>query len=221
MSTLKHFSAVIALVILNFGAGPSQALEELRVYRGALILEGKIAAGDYNKLRNFLGDKSNFEKISGGVFLASPGGSITEALKIGRLIRGLRLSTDAPSGPATGTPRFGESVITPSQLRDPKSNYGCASACFFVYVAGVYRHLNWAGRLGVHRPFEFRKRSRETECGPGFKSELARSQNGQKYLAEMNVPDKYADLIYSIPSMKCIGSLRMNLIPICKASFQK
>ena len=200
MSTLKHFSAVIALVILNFGAGPSQALEELRVYRGALILEGKIAAGDYNKLRNFLGDKSNFEKISGGVFLASPGGSITEALKIGRLIRGLRLSTDAPSGPATGTPRFGESVITPSQLRDPKSNYGCASACFFVYVAGVYRHLNWVGRLGVHRPFELESEAEKLNVDQALNRNWQVRGMVQKYLAEMNVPDKYADLIYSIPS---------------------
>ena len=84
------------------GAEPSSALEELRVYRGVLVFEGKIVAGDFDKVRSFLGKKSNFDKISGGVFLASPGGSIIQAMKIGRLIRDLRLSTDAPSGPANG-----------------------------------------------------------------------------------------------------------------------
>jgi hypothetical protein len=137
MATLKQSSAAIllALLSLNFSANPSQALEELRVYRGVLILEGKIVSGDYNKLRDFLGKKSNFEKISGGVFLASPGGSIVEALKIGRLIRALRLSTDAPPGPATGSPKFGESLITPSQLINPKVNYGC-QCLFFCLCRG-------------------------------------------------------------------------------------
>ena len=46
-------------------------------------------AGDFNRLRDFLADKSNFEKIRGGVFLASPDG------------RDIRLSID---GSAVGTP---------------------------------------------------------------------------------------------------------------------
>ena len=61
------------------GAKPSNALEELKVYRGVLVLEGKIVRGDYDKLRSFLGTKSNFDKISSGVFLASPGGTIGQS----------------------------------------------------------------------------------------------------------------------------------------------
>ena len=94
---------------LMLGVAPSKALEKLRVYRGVLVLEGIIVPGDYDKLRNFLGTKSNFDKISGGVFLASPGGNVAEAMRIGQLIRMLQLSTDAPSGPPTGSPKFGES----------------------------------------------------------------------------------------------------------------
>jgi hypothetical protein len=191
---------VRAFVHAAAGRSP-QALEELRVYRGVLILEGKIVSGDYNKLRDFLGNKkSNFEKISGGVFLASPGGSIVEALKIGRLIRALRLSTDAPPGPATGSPKFGESLITPSQLINPKVNYGCASACFFVYVAGVYRHLSWAGRLGVHRPYQLESEAQKLNVDQALNRNWQVRTMVQKYLAEMSVPDKYVDLIYSIPS---------------------
>src|ERR1017187_5955566 len=151
---LKHILAIIlgALTLnLMLGVEPAKALEELKVYRGVLVLEGKIVPGDYDKLRNFLGTKSNFDKISGGVFLASPGGNVAEAMRIGQLIRALRLSTDAPSGPPTGSPKFGESVIRPNNLVD-QANYQCTSACFFIYVSGIYRNLSWAGRLGIHRP---------------------------------------------------------------------
>ena len=151
----KHVRAIILGALapaLMIGAKPSNALEDLKVYRGVLVLEGKIVRGDYDKLRSFLGTKSNFDKISSGVFLASPGGNIAEAMKIGRLIRALRLSTDAPSGRPSGNPRFGESLIKPRHLTHPKTNYLCASACFFVYVAGVYRNPNWVGRMGIHRP---------------------------------------------------------------------
>jgi hypothetical protein len=90
---------VVAMLWLAAGTSPGTALENLRVFRGVLILEGKIESGDYLSVRNFLRDESNFKKISGGVFLASPGGSVLEALKIGRLIRELRLSTEAPASP--------------------------------------------------------------------------------------------------------------------------
>ena len=69
---LKHVLATIfgALTFnLVLGVEPSKALEELKVYRGVLVLEGKIVPGNYDKLRNFLGTKSNFDKISGAVFL--------------------------------------------------------------------------------------------------------------------------------------------------------
>ena len=98
---MRRFFTSIVVVMLWLAAGisPGTALENLRVFRGVLILEGKIELGDYLSVRNFLRDESNFKKISGGVFLASPGGSVLEALKIGRLIRELRLSTEAPASP--------------------------------------------------------------------------------------------------------------------------
>ena len=191
---------VVALTsTLVFGVKSSGALEELKVFRGFLILEGKIVAGDYKKVHDFVGEKTNFEKITGGVFLASPGGNVTESLKIGRLIRALRLSTDAPSGPATGIPRFGESLITPNLLVNAKADYGCASACFFIYVAGVYRHLNWTGRLGYHRPIELESEANKLDVEQALNHTWRVRQLIQKYLADMNVPDKYIDLIYSVP----------------------
>jgi hypothetical protein len=196
----KLILMVVALAsTLVFGVKSSGALEELKVFRGFLILEGHIVSGDYKKVRDFLGEKANFEKITGGVFLASPGGNVTESLKIGRLIRSLRLSTDAPSGPRTGIPRFGESLITPNQLVNAKADYGCASACFFIYVAGVYRHLNWTGRLGYHRPIELESEANKLDVEQALNHTWRVRQLIQKFLADMNVPDKYIDLIYSVP----------------------
>ena len=193
---------VIALSLM-LGVAPSKALDDLKVYRGVLILEGKIVSGDYERLRNFLGTKSNFDKISGGVFLASQGGNVVEAMKMGRLIRTLRLSTDAPSGPAAGIPRFGESLIQPYNLVNPRANYLCASACFFVYVAGIYRHLSWAGRLGVHRPTISEGIANLPESDDAKKSATwFIHETVKNYLKDMDVPDKYADLIYSVPPTK-------------------
>src|SRR5947209_863697 len=63
---------------------------------GRVILEGKIETGDFDKLRSFV-----FEGERGvglfAIYLASPGGDLAEAMKIGRLVRGLKWATEVPS----------------------------------------------------------------------------------------------------------------------------
>jgi hypothetical protein len=198
---LKHIVAIIfgaSTLNLVLGVERSRALEELKVYRGVLVLEGKIVPGDYDKLHKFLSTKSNYDKINGGVFLASPGGYMDEAMKIGRLIRTLRLSTDAPSGPPLSIAKFGESLIHANDLVNPKDNYSCTSACFFVYVSGIYRNLNWAGRLGVHRPTQFESIAKASSGDAASKSTAWFVREMVKnYLKEMSVPDKYVDLVFS------------------------
>jgi hypothetical protein len=199
---LKNVLATIlgALTLsLTLGVEPSNALEELKVYRGVLVIEGKIVAGDYDKFRNFLGNKSNFDKISGGVFLASSGGNVAEAMRIGRLIRTLRLSTDAPSGPPAGNAKFGESLISANNLVNPKANYLCTSACFFVYVSGIYRNMNWVGRLGVHRPIQLGGNARRLSGDEALKANWFVRETIKNYLKDMDVPDKYVDLVFSVP----------------------
>jgi hypothetical protein len=188
----------ILLSCLALGAEPSKALEAPRVFRGVLVLEGRIVFGDYDRLRHFLSDKATFDKISNGVFLASPGGNLGEAIRLGRLIRALQLSTTAPSGPPEGR-KLGEALIGPYDLRNPRMNYQCASACFLLFVSGIYRSVNWAGRLGIHRPFQMSgdapkvKGSDEILNGPVRKAI-------ENYLREMGVRIKYVDLMYSVPS---------------------
>ena len=181
------------LLISNTPWSPSAALD-LKITKGALILEGKIETGDHVSFRNFLSERSNFEKMNGEVFLASQGGNVIEALKIGYLIRHLRLSTDAPSRPP---PSGRSSVILPIDLAKPR-NYQCTSACFLLYVAGIYRHFVWAGRLGIHRPQVEHKPIGTTEKEVSAATDEMRNMI-KLYLETMNVPDKYLDIMYSIP----------------------
>ena len=176
---------------------PSAALESLKVVRGVLILEGKIDSGDYITVRNFLSEPSNFKQMTGEIFLASQGGNVTEALKIGYLIRHLRLSTDAPSRPPPTVRSSGGEIIRPLDLTNPR-NYTCASACFLLYVAGVYREFIWVGRLGIHHPQIDYKPIGTTESDLSIATVDMRDKI-KRYFEEMNVPSKYLDIMYSTP----------------------
>jgi hypothetical protein len=192
---------LLALVTLlaTFGE-PSRAMQAPRVFRGVLVLEGRIDFGDYDRLRAFLADKAVFDKIRNGVFLASPGGNLGEAIRIGRLIRALQLSTTAPSGNAEGR-KMGEALIGPYDLRNPRMNYQCASACFLLFVSGIYRSMNWAGRLGIHRPFQMSGDAKKAEGNDDLLNGPVRKVI-ENYLREMGVRVKYAELMYAVPSSK-------------------
>jgi len=191
-------AASILLCSGSFWTKPSVAIEKLKVVRGVLIIEGKIEPGDYITVRNFVSDASNFNKMSGEVFLASQGGNVFEALEIGYLIRHLRLSTDAPSRPPPTTRSSGSEIIHPLDLANPR-HYQCTSACFLLYVAGIYREFIWAGRLGIHHPQIEHKPVGATDKDLSIAMADMRNKL-EKYFEEMNVPNKYLDLMYSVPA---------------------
>src|SRR3974377_1363218 len=133
--------------------------------------------------------------MTGEVFVASQGGNVFEALEIGYLIRRLRLSTDAPSQPPPSERSSGNEIIHPNELTNPK-NYLCTSACFLIFVAGIYREFVWAGRLGIHHPRLEYKPIGTTENEVSMADDDIRNKL-KTYLEEMNVPDKYLTLMYS------------------------
>ena len=99
----------------------------------SIILEGTIVPGDYDKLRKLIDEncpsKSWSTSCPSEIYLASPGGSVTEAIKIGRLVRTLRLGTQVPEDAPTD---LRQKIIGALKLQDPKVNYLCTSACFFI-----------------------------------------------------------------------------------------
>lgn len=93
---------------------------------GMLRLTGTIAPGDAERFADWL-ETSGFELES--VSLHSPGGSVTDALAIGRNIRALGAATEVASDRI------------------------CLSACPYILSAGVERHVGEDGYVGVHQHY--------------------------------------------------------------------
>lgn len=175
---------------ISISSGIVYAAEIRPFARNWVLLEGAIEKGDYDKILKIaeLG-------ITEGIYLFSPGGDVVEAMKIGRLVRSLRWTTAAP---LTQTLRSetAQRLVLSFGLKDPMHNNLCASACFFIHIAGIYR---WGDTLLIHRPYlsdvELRRLSGDQVLRI---SQVARAET-DAYLKEMGLPAKYSELMYSVP----------------------
>jgi hypothetical protein len=159
------------------------------------VFEGRIEAGDFDRLKTFLLDGPGATEI----YLASPGGDLAEAVRIGRLVRFLKLSTVIPSKALTHESR--ESAAERHDLKNPKANYTCASACFFVFVADIHRGHDNLGPpiLGIHRPALSGTVAKALSLNQvDAVNDQMRTAIGH-YLNEMGVPLKYADNMFTMP----------------------
>lgn len=107
---------------------------DIRILESGIALSGPIKRGDFFTLRLEMAKEANVLRVLHGFTLNSPGGDMGEAMKIGELVRGLRLPT-----------RVAENGI-------------CASACFFIWLGGAMRsagseEFTRSGKVGLHRPF--------------------------------------------------------------------
>ena len=82
------------------------------------------------------------------------------------------------------------------RLSDAKNNT-CASACFFLYVAGVRR---LGSVVGVHRPSLSPEEYAAISLDQAAQSHLWIKDQIAEYLEEMDVPQKYVDTIMSAHS---------------------
>jgi ATP-dependent protease ClpP protease subunit len=100
-----------------------------------LVIDGEIKTGDFAqfaKMADIVSHEATLE--TNGVpaievDLNSPGGDLNEAIQIGRLLRDRSMQTGLSA----------KSI--------------CASACIFIYIAGVSRSTHTEARLGLHRPY--------------------------------------------------------------------
>jgi len=169
-----------------------------RAAAAGAVLEGKIEAGDFDKFKNFLLNGDNAVEI----YLASPGGDLAEAMKIGLLARILKLSTVVPSKALTNQNR--DLAATRRNLKDPKANYMCTSACFFVFVAGIHRSSDDLGPaiLGIHRPSLSENALKKLNLDQTTAANERTRATIENYLKVMDVPAKYAEDMYSVPKGK-------------------
>lgn len=91
----------------------------------AALVTGEIAIGDATRFSEWLDEAEAFDRIR----LHSPGGSVTDALRIGEAIREAEVST----------------LMEPGDI--------CLSACPYVLVGGVTRTVPDGAMVGVHQHY--------------------------------------------------------------------
>ena len=166
-------------------------------YSFRVILEGRIEAGDFDKLRSFVFDDDRGKYLI-EIYLASPGGDLAEAMKIGRLVRSLKWTTSVPD--KSVTPEISELENARRGVKNYKANNMCASACFFVFVAGIERGLEWEGPiLGIHRPYLSESDLKALSSDKAIATANRTRATVENYIREMGVPTKYIDQMFSIP----------------------
>jgi hypothetical protein len=108
------------------------------------FISGPIERGDYEKARTLYRENHPF---LAWFTLASPGGDVAEAIKIGRLFRKYLITASAPI--RIPVPGGGETFAAISDEVECESGRCiCASACALIWFGAVNRH----GSVGLHRP---------------------------------------------------------------------
>ena len=126
---------------------------------GKLMAAGTITPGISETFAAEVGKRGDYVKT---VVLNSPGGSVTDALAMGRLIRERKFATEVEAG------RY------------------CVSSCPLMFAGGVERHAGDGATIGVHQVAAVRSAAN----GPS-RDEMSVAQNisarCQRYLGDMGV----------------------------------
>jgi hypothetical protein len=125
---------------------------------GKLMATGTITPGISEAFAAEIGKRGDYIKT---VVLNSPGGSVTDALAMGRLIRERKFATEVEAG-----------------------KY-CASSCPLVFVGGVERHAGDRAAIGVHQVAAISSAS----AAPRDEMDVAQriSARCQRYLGDMGI----------------------------------
>lgn len=137
-----------------------------------LLLQGEVIPGDYDRLMNFV-IRSDYALVNRIVILSSPGGDVTEALKIGRLFK--QLYVRAAVGPKMGR---------------------CGSACFIIFASAV-EHNSVGGLIGIHRPYISPQRMRTLSPSAAEALGTHALLDAENYLHQLRVPTNLVDAMFA------------------------
>ncbi len=133
---------------------------------------GRIDPGAAERFEAFLEENP---KAIGELFLHSPGGSVTDALAISRLVRNAGIST-----------------------RVPKAGY-CASSCPLLLAGGLYRSAGEPAFIGVHQVYAPAPASGTLQRGMADAQTV--SAVAQQLLVDMDVePDMWIKAMETAPA---------------------
>ena len=187
-----------ALVLLVAGslavaAGAGAATVKLHPNGRIVVLEGRIELGDLDKVARISEDAAPT-----AIYLASPGGNLGEAMRIGALVRRLAWETKTADGP--NLPAAIRSGVAASYgIRNPARNNVCASACFFIFVSGIYRdgHV-----LGIHQPYMSLAEMEKISAEEASRRTSDVKATVDRFLKRMGVPPAYLEEMYEVPKEK-------------------
>ncbi|CAN1548620.1 hypothetical protein MCEMAEM4_02093 [Burkholderiaceae bacterium] len=199
---MKKIFHLIAIALFQYGTyagivnGAELRLNSSSSFR-SITIEGRIETGDYERFIKMIRD--NQGNVS-GVNLLSKGGDFNEAMKIGRALRDLDLTSQVPMQSSRKTPicerNFADEVVP----KDP-ANCTAASAAFFIHIAATHKGGTY---LAVHRPVIEPKLFGTLDENQA-KLEFERLQViARAYMSEMSVPNFIIEEVLNTPSDKIL-----------------
>jgi hypothetical protein len=155
----------------------------------AALLSGEIMAGDARAVEAMV--QANLPFLE-WLALNSNGGSVDEAMQIGRVARRYYLMTEAPNR----VPNWKWHWTFSDKIMNAPDDI-CASACFFAWLGGTSRKGNV---LGIHRPFPLATEMQKLSPGDAERLYHDLSDKTLAYLAEMDVAPHWLSDMMKIPS---------------------
>jgi len=160
-----------------------------------LHIDGIIEKGDFRKFQLKVNEQKRLVESDGSIYtgvslhLNSQGGSVEEAIAIGRLVRENEMMT-----------------VVDKYMK-------CFSACIFVHIAGVNRFS--IGSIGIHRPYFYNIEGGLSTSQVRAKIEFLNNKI-KDYLIEMDIPLSLLDAMRSVPpdSMKILNYDEIDLYRI-------
>jgi len=204
-------NSILATLLVAALTYTSDVFSDVFFGEKTIIIFGEIAARDFDQIS----DRQN-ELAYKDIGLISPGGDVTAALNIGRLIRQYEGNT------TSGFPILFHSdnaEAMPLELKKFASDlnlelYGdlnieeqieiyhginsrvhCYSACVLIWISGVTRSVG-RGQWGIHRPYLASESADSNEVRMRYETLRV---NVEIYVSEMGVDSRFYDLMMNTP----------------------
>jgi hypothetical protein len=195
MRYLAILIAAFAVALISHKAAGAEfimhpaSLQGPRDRGGSMFLLGPITPGDYDRFASAI---KQWGPYPFSLSLRSQGGNVSEALRIGRLVRQLSITVFAPNY-STFHPNRADCTYD-NEAQDLHRNISCicASACTLIFMGGVYRMGSEIyvhsiaydkGMFGALTP---------QQADVMYKQAMT---DVRAYLAEMDVDDKFASMM--------------------------
>jgi len=174
---MKIFTIVTILILSSFHADAA----DIKFNGNIIEISGEIKKGDYDNYLNLI---VSHQSIPITVYLDSPGGNVSEAISIGKIMR----------------KSLSQSIIN--------KNGQCNSACFLLWASAVKRFPSqsaidfngYIGRIGLHRPFYEHSTYSELNTTKAKEEYKKLEAYVTSYLNELQIPSNIIETMFRMKS---------------------